>query len=107
MKGKCDLHKSANQVVLIRNVKGLEFCMSDVVVHVAVGDSQAESRFSAAVDAFAQSRPEPLAVSDGTTPGILVKTVQAGETIRKAVIFQDRQSATDFLAFWRRERQQA
>lgn len=80
--------------------------MSDVVVHLAVNDSQSETKFAATVEAFAQSRSVDQNLTTQAAPQIMVKTIHSGEIVRKAVIFQDRSSAAEFLALWRRERVQ-
>lgn len=77
--------------------------MSDVVVHVAVCDDQAESKFFAAVDEFARSRTSACETEAVDAPEIMIKTLRSGEVVRKALIFQDRESAAQFLSLWRRE----
>lgn len=78
--------------------------MSDVVVHVAVGDTQAETKFTAALEAFSKLRlagTDPLLAE---APDIMVKTIESGDIVRKALIFQDRHAAAEFLSLWRREK---
>ncbi|MAI89611.1 hypothetical protein [Ponticaulis sp.] len=75
--------------------------MSDVVVHVAVGDDQTESKFFDAINDFARSRSESDELAEADAPEIMVKTVHDGEKKRKAITFQDRKTAFDFLLFWR------
>ncbi len=77
--------------------------MSDVVVHVAVNDTLSETRFAATVEAFARSRTDCSSEIAVTAPEIMVKTIHSGDVIRKAIIFQDRSSAAEFLSLWRRE----
>ncbi len=81
--------------------------MSDVVVHVAVNDTQSETKFVAAIEAFAQLRTSDDDALIEEAPEIMVKTIHSGEIIRKAVIFQDRHSAAEFLALWRKEKRSA
>jgi len=82
--------------------------MSDVVVHVAVNDDQAESKFLATIDQFARLRDENSGNAGGSeAPVIMTKTILRGANHRKAVIFQDRQSAAEFLNLWRRAQQSA
>ena len=76
--------------------------MSDVVVHVAVGDPQTEHRFVETIDEFAKSRVEAVDMTRDEAPQIMIKTVYTGETVRKAIIFQVRQAAAAFLTLWRR-----
>lgn len=82
--------------------------MSDVIVHVTVGDDQAESRFHATVDKFAKQRDDNQG-GDGNTdaPVIMTKTIVRGSNLRKALIFQDRQTAAEFLHIWRRTQHNA
>lgn len=80
--------------------------MSDVVVHLAVGDSLSETKFVATVEAFAKMRPKRTDAVINDAPEIMVKTIHSGEVTRKAVIFQDRNSAAEFLSLWRREQRQ-
>lgn len=80
--------------------------MTDVVVHVAVGDAKTETRFLETIDLFAKAQTfveaeGDIALSDA--PAIMVRTVPGGVVTRKAVTFQDRHSAAEFLALWRRE----
>ena len=79
--------------------------MSDIVVHVAVCDDQTESRFVATVDQFAKSRAAmSLAGAPGDdAPEIMIKTLPGEHSMRKAVTFQDRQAAAEFLSLWRQE----
>lgn len=78
--------------------------MSDVVVHVAVNDNQSESKFTSAIEAFARSRTCIPGTVLEDAPQIMVKTIRSGEIVRKSIIFQDRRSAAEFLALWRREK---
>lgn len=78
--------------------------MSDVVVHLAVNDSKSETRFAATVEAFARTRAAVQQAAVEAAPEIMVKTIRSGEIVRKAIIFQDRSSAAEFLALWRREK---
>lgn len=78
--------------------------MSDVVVHLAVNDSQSETKFAATVEAFARSRVSGSSAAIEAAPEIMVKTIRSGEIVRKAIIFQDRSAAAEFLALWRREK---
>ncbi|WP_022695642.1 hypothetical protein [Ponticaulis koreensis] len=77
--------------------------MSDVIVHVSVGDNQTESKFFAAIDAFARQRFGVKNTHSDEAPDIMVKTIHSGQSIRKAITFQDRETASDFLNFWRRQ----
>jgi hypothetical protein len=77
--------------------------MSDVIVHVAVSDDKTETRFFAAVDEYARNRTQISDRDDIDAPDIMIKTVRSGEVVRKTIIFQDRESAAEFLSLWRRE----
>ncbi len=80
--------------------------MTEVVVHVAVGDNQAEARFLETLDTFARSREsadDNDAEESFDVPCIMVKTVPGSQITRKAITFQDRRSAAEFLSLWRRE----
>lgn len=78
--------------------------MSDVVVHVTVSDIQSETKFVAAVEAFAKTRSDEASAIVEDSPTIMVKTIMSGNFIRKAVVFPDRRSATEFLSLWRRQK---
>ncbi len=77
--------------------------MSDVIVHVSVGDNQTESKFFAAIDAFARQRFGVQNKHCDEAPDIMVKTIHSGHNIRKAITFQDRETASAFLNFWRKQ----
>ena len=77
--------------------------MSDVIVHVSVGDNRTESKFFAAIDAFARERFGSREMHCDDAPDIMVKTIHSGRNIRKAITFQDRETASAFLTFWRKQ----
>ena len=77
--------------------------MSDVIVHVSVGDNQTESKFFAAIDEFARQRISSDDLHCDDAPDIMVKTIHSGRNIRKAITFQDRETASAFLTFWRQK----
>ena len=80
--------------------------MTDVVVKIELNDSASESKLFEAVDQFALNRRSNHAadIGSGDAPDIMIKTIPDGTLVRKSVIFQDRQSAEEFLYFWRRVR---
>ena len=80
--------------------------MADVVVHIKLDDDRAETKLFEAVDQFALNRYAEDFDDEGAgdAPDIMIKTIPNGDVVRKSVIFQDRESATEFLYFWRRMR---
>ncbi|MFC6199658.1 hypothetical protein [Ponticaulis profundi] len=70
--------------------------MSNVVVHVAVGDQQAETRFADAMETFTRTQTSGAGVQE-----ITIKDVMSGQSHRKAVSFADREAASQFLLIWR------
>lgn len=80
--------------------------MTEVIVHVAVSDVRMENRFFETIDLFAKSQSvgeETLVAELPDAPAIMIKTVPGQQVNRKAITFQDRRSAAEFLALWRRE----
>ncbi|MAP96288.1 MAG: hypothetical protein CMK07_15185 [Ponticaulis sp.] len=77
--------------------------MSEVIVHVAVGDAQIEDRFIATMDEFTRTQApgDRDAFHENELPLIIVKTLYGGQRIRKAITFQDKKTATEFLSLWR------
>ena len=84
---------------------GLGAVMSEVVVVIGPDESRDPSRLMDALDAFAKWASESgLSGEDGDAPNIMVKSeFVAGEMCRK-LVFQDRDHAARFLAYWRSER---
>lgn len=79
--------------------------MSDVVVHLAISNEFDENRFLSTVETFAKMRIDrPACQSDGDAPDIMIKTISGLSGAKKAVIFQDRSAAAEFLSLWRQGR---
>lgn len=80
--------------------------MTDIVVRIDVENRSGETKLIEAVDKFAlkQSRELGDLPDAGDAPAIMIKTVPDGRLTHKRVIFQDKQSAEEFLYFWRRFR---
>lgn len=78
--------------------------MTDVVVRIDVADTASETRLFEAIDKFAMKKVQrsDRGLVPDDAPDIMIKADRCGEFRRKAVIFQDQQSAQEFMMFWRR-----
>lgn len=78
--------------------------MTDVVVRIKLENRMSESRLQEAVNKFVLRHSDEAGHSEDRSdaPAVMIKTVPDGELKQKAIIFQDKQDAEEFLYFWRR-----
>ena len=78
--------------------------MTDVVVRISVENRKSETRLLEAVNKFVLRHNDEAASTAGGSeaPVVMIKTVPDGELTQKAVIFQDKNDAEEFMYFWRR-----